>query len=155
MGKTKIVMSIIISALFFLSGAQAWASGKYGKRHFYQQNRIHQGIRSGDLTRGEYGRLQREQWRLRHAERKAWSDRRLTWAERGRLFRMRERSSRHIYRARHNRAVRISGRPVRIVENSRFWMPHRVSYDAWSPQFHFGGRIGDPSWSFGWSINVP
>ncbi len=155
MRKTKILISIIISALFFLSGSQVWASGNYGKRHYNQQKRIHQGIRNGDLTRGEYGRLQRDQWRLRHAERSVRADGRVTWRERERLFRMRERASRHIYRARHNRVVRIPRRPVRIVERPWFWTPYVASYDAWSPQFHFGGRIGDPSWSFGWSINLP
>ncbi|MFZ0447730.1 MAG: hypothetical protein WAL98_00685 [Desulfatiglandaceae bacterium] len=148
MKKTKILISIIISALFFLSGTQVWASGNYGKRHYNQQKRIHQGIRSGDLTRGEYGRLERDQWRMRHAERRAWSDRQVTRRER-------KRAGRYIYRARHNRAVRIPRRPVRIVERPRLGTPYVASYDAWSPQVHFGGRIGDPSWSFGWSINVP
>lgn len=156
MRKTNILISIIISGLFLLSATQVWASGRHGNRQYNQQKRIHHGIRSGDLTRGEYRRLQHEQWRVRHAERRAWSDRRLTWRERERLFRMRDRASRHIYRAKHNRAFRVPRRPVRIVERPWFWRPYVASYhDAYAPQFHFGGLIGDPGFSFGWSINVP
>ena len=71
-----------------------------------QQRRIRQGVRSGELTRGEFRRLEREQARVRRHEARARSDGRFTLRERARINRELNRSSRHIYRQKHNRLYR-------------------------------------------------
>ena len=72
------------------------------KRQRHQQRRIYQGVRSGELTRRETVRLQREQYGVRRVERKAKSDGTVTARERARLHREQNQASRHIYRAKHN-----------------------------------------------------
>ena len=79
-------------------------------REAYQQRRINQGVRSGQLTPEEFNRLQREQARIRGAEARMWADGRLDPRERARLNAMLDRSGRDIYRAGHNRQAATEGR---------------------------------------------
>jgi len=79
-------------------------------REAYQQNRINQGVQSGQLTPEEFNRLQREQARIRAAEARMRADGRLDPRERARLNAMLNRSGRDIYRAEHNRQVAAPGR---------------------------------------------
>ena len=71
-------------------------------REHRQQERIYQGVRSGQITPGEYARLEREQAHIRRAEARMKSDGVLTRNERARLARMENKASRDIYRAKHN-----------------------------------------------------
>lgn len=71
-------------------------------RQHHQQQRIGQGVRSGDLTRGEARRLEREQRHIRHEERRYKSDGVLTVAERKDLHQDMNAASRHIYQERHD-----------------------------------------------------
>lgn len=69
-----------------------------------QQQRIHQGVRSGALTQREAYRLQRNQGRINRAEdRMRASGGRLTYRERARLDRRQDRASARIYRQKHDR----------------------------------------------------
>ncbi len=71
-----------------------------------QSQRIVGGVRSGELTRRELGRLRTEQCEIRVEGREAGSDGEFTVAE-GRDIRQElNDASRHIYRARHNRRDR-------------------------------------------------
>jgi len=77
------------------------------RREYYQRERIRDGIRSGELTRGEAYRLINEQRRIESYERRSrLDDGRLDWQERRRLDRMLDRSSRDIYREKHDRQDR-------------------------------------------------
>ena len=75
-----------------------------------QMERIHQGIASGQLTRGEARSLTREQRRIRQMERCYRADGRLDRRERRQLQSMRSDADEHIRRLKHNRAR------TRIVE---------------------------------------
>jgi hypothetical protein len=75
-----------------------------GKRAENQQDRIAQGIKSGQLTPAEAGRLERNEARINQqaaADRKA-NGGKLTDAERKQINKEQNRESRQIYRAKHN-----------------------------------------------------
>jgi hypothetical protein len=67
-------------------------------REHQQQVRIREGFRSGELTRREAGRLEAQQGRIRVAERFAKRDGAITPAERLRIQRELNQTSRQIYR---------------------------------------------------------
>ncbi|MGH9850199.1 MAG: hypothetical protein ACREBD_10105 [Blastocatellia bacterium] len=72
-----------------------------------QQQRIRQGVRSGELTRHEALRLEREQARIRLAEARARrSGGEFTPRERARIQRELNQSNRHIRRQKHDRQDR-------------------------------------------------
>ncbi len=72
------------------------------QREANQEARIDQGIRSGQLTPKEAGRLEAQQTRIQQREERMKSDGRLTAGERKRLTRQQNRASRNIYRLKHN-----------------------------------------------------
>jgi hypothetical protein len=77
------------------------------RREYYQRDRIRDGVRSGELTRGEAYRLINQQRRIESYERRSrLDDGRLDWRERRRLDQMLDRSSRDIYREKHDRQDR-------------------------------------------------
>ena len=72
-----------------------------------QQQRIREGIRSGELTRHEVRRLEAEEWRIRRNEAQVRrSGGQFTPRERYRIERQLNRSSRDIYRQKHDRQDR-------------------------------------------------
>jgi hypothetical protein len=75
-------------------------------REYHQQQRIFHGVRSDELTRREFGRLEAQQAGIRAYERRARSDGNLSFHERRRLDNMLDRSSRSIYRQTHDRQDR-------------------------------------------------
>lgn len=98
-----VAMMMVMASFLFVNTAFA---GRVKHRQIRQQKRIHQGVVSGELTRHETRRLEREQIHLQHAKRKAWSDGQLTRRERVRLEIGQDRASRDIYRAKHNDRTR-------------------------------------------------
>ena len=98
----KMIVGLTLIGLVAVFGISSASAGRVGERQIYQGRRIHQGIHSGALTRNETRYLAREQHRIQHAKRHAWYDGRLTHRERVRLEKMQNRSSRHIYRLKHN-----------------------------------------------------
>jgi hypothetical protein len=77
------------------------------RREYYQRDRIRDGIRSGELTRGEANRLINQQRRIESYERRSrLDDGRLDYRERQRLDQMLDRSGRDIYREKHDRQDR-------------------------------------------------
>ena len=74
-----------------------------------QQQRIQQGVRSGQLTTGEANRLEAQQARIQGTEDRMKAKGNLTGKERAKLTRMQNRASRNIYRKKHhNRMVATS-----------------------------------------------
>ena len=71
-------------------------------RRASQEHRIQQGVRSGELTRSEYTRLEAEQARIRNLERAAKSDGYVSPAERARIREAQNRASHHIYQEKHD-----------------------------------------------------
>ena len=76
------------------------------ERQQRQQVRIAEGVRSGELTRRETIRLEREQRGIQLEKREARSDGDFTRDERRDIYREQNQASRHIYRAKHNRRDR-------------------------------------------------
>jgi cytochrome c-type biogenesis protein CcmE len=76
------------------------------KRQHEQQQRVGQGVRSGELTAKETIRLEKEQRGINHDIRDAKSDGVVTGAERKDIHQDQNQASRHIYRAKHNRRDR-------------------------------------------------
>jgi hypothetical protein len=96
-------LAVIISAALPLMGL---AQG-VNQRQQNQQARIRQGVRSGELTRREAGRLQAQQARIRVNEAYARrSGGEFTTRERARIQRQLNRSSNRVYRQKHDRQDR-------------------------------------------------
>lgn len=96
---------LLILAVLGVAGvvfADAALAGRVGNRQVRQHGRIHQGIKSGELTKPEVRRLEREQVRIQKSKRRALSDGALTPKERLRLEKQQDRASKHIYRSKHN-----------------------------------------------------
>jgi hypothetical protein len=98
-------MKLLVAMIATLPIA-AFAAGPHGhsvnQRQHSQQARIHQGVKSGQLTRHEARRLQGEQRHIRRQERAYRADGHLSRHERADLRRDLNRSSRHIAAQRHD-----------------------------------------------------
>lgn len=85
-------------------------NGRYrtvNKRQRYQQGRIYNGINSGELTRREAYRLEKQQYRINRTEQRFRnSGSGLSWRERYILDQRQDRASRRIYRQKHDRQDR-------------------------------------------------
>jgi hypothetical protein len=97
------IAAVMITGILSMTGlAQGNRYRRYdnvNRREYSQRNRIREGIRSGELTRGEANRLINQQRRIEVYERRSrLDDGRLDWQERRSLDRMLDRSSRDIYR---------------------------------------------------------
>ena len=73
------------------------------KRQANQQQRIDQGVKSGELTSREAARLEKGQERVQAMEDKAKADGKVTAKERARLQKAENTQSRHIAREKHDR----------------------------------------------------
>lgn len=105
----KRLVSIALLAAFVMSiSIVASAQSPYiNRRERNEQRRIHQGIRSGELTRREAARLRSQQARIRVAERYAKADGRFTRRERARINHRLNRASRNIHHQKHDSQDRI------------------------------------------------
>jgi Skp family chaperone for outer membrane proteins len=81
-------------------------------RQHNQRDRIQQGVRSGELTRRETGRLVHEQRDIRQLERAYKSDGTLTGPERRDLHQEQNQASRHIYAQKHDEQDRPAVPPA-------------------------------------------
>jgi len=103
----KVICTCLTAIIVFGLGATAMAhTPGIDKRERQQRLRIRQGVRNGELTRRETRRLGLEQVRLRGYESRAKADGQVTRRERLRLNRSLNRTSRHIYRQKHDRQDR-------------------------------------------------
>jgi hypothetical protein len=73
------------------------------KRQINQQARIKQGVKSGELTKGETVRLEKEQAKIQRDKKAAKADGQITPQERQKLTREQNKASRDIYRLKHNK----------------------------------------------------
>lgn len=106
----KKIIGLIFAALLIVAGLSVETNAQYRQRHNInarearQQRRIYQGVRSGSLNRRETYRLERQQVNLRRTEaRYRRSGSGLSWRERQNLQRRENRTSRSIYRQKHDR----------------------------------------------------
>lgn len=96
------LMAIMVAAAFPAASYAAPRDSGVNYRQHNQQQRVQQGARSGDLTRGETRHLKREQAAIRHADRRFKADGNFTPGERRELQRDQNHASRDIWRERHD-----------------------------------------------------
>jgi hypothetical protein len=96
--KTRILAAALAAAF---SGA-VFAQAGTVQRDVNQQNRIEQGLQSGQLTDREAARLERGQARDSAMQARAGADGRLGPREQQRIQRNENRQSRHIHREKHD-----------------------------------------------------
>ncbi len=102
---TNSVKITIITGMLICASAAAHAGTNdpgIQQREVNQQERIDQGIQSGQLTPREAGRLEAQQARIQQNEARMKADGNLTGKERAKLTREQNRASRNIYRKKHN-----------------------------------------------------
>jgi len=103
---TKGIVTGLLTGAVILGSLPALA-GPYApyidRREINQEHRIYRGVQSGQVTPGEFRRLENQQGRINAAEARMRADGHLSRGERARLKRMLTRSSRDIYALKHNR----------------------------------------------------
>ena len=75
---------------------------RVAKRQVQQQARIKEGVKSGELTKGETQKLKREQAKIQHDKQKAKQDGKVTPQERRHIRREQNKANRDIYRLKNN-----------------------------------------------------
>jgi hypothetical protein len=95
------VIALIISALF-APHVFAQTVGSEVQRDINQENRIEQGLKSGQLSTGEAARLERGDAQINRMESKALKDGNLSPEEAARIQRAQNRESKSINRTKHN-----------------------------------------------------
>jgi len=100
---TKIVLGISAATVLMTGALYAGTDDpRIQQREQNQQQRIDQGVKSGELTPGEAGRLERQQTKIKQDEARMKSDGKLTKKERRKLTREQNRASKNIARKKHN-----------------------------------------------------
>lgn len=97
--------SLILIALVAMASNSAFAqsaSNDFVERNINQQQRIEQGLQSGQLNTREAGRLEREEGRVERMEANAMKDGRVTPNEANRINQAQNRVSNDIYREKHD-----------------------------------------------------
>lgn len=134
----KTISGLMLALLAIAGSAQVVAAererGINGRQQF-QQQRMQQGARSGDLTRGEARNLQRGARDIRQTERRARADGQLSRGERRDLNQDLNRQSRDIRRERHDGDRRWAGRDDRFRHGQegqhRGWENNRGNHYGW------------------------
>ena len=103
---SKTMMAGLIAGSLLLGSLPALAQSTYDPRidarEQRQQERIQQGVQSGQLTRGEANRLEAQQGRIQAREDRMKANGNLTGRERAALTRQENRASRNVYCKKHN-----------------------------------------------------
>jgi hypothetical protein len=73
------------------------AEAREEHRDANQQQRIQAGEANGSITRHEQRRLEKQQWRIHHAEKRAAADGTVTAGEAAHIEKMQDKASRNIY----------------------------------------------------------
>jgi hypothetical protein len=101
----KTISGLMLALLTIVGAAQVYAAERergFSGRQQFQQHRIQQGVRSGDLTRSETRNLQRGARDIAQTEQRFRADGRFTRGERHALNQDLNRQSRDIQRERHD-----------------------------------------------------
>ena len=100
----KLITAAAVAAAF-ATPALAQTTGSEVQRNVNQQQRIEQGLQSGQLNTREAARLEGEEARVEKMESRALKDGKLSPDERGRIDRAQNQVSRDIYREKHDAQV--------------------------------------------------
>jgi hypothetical protein len=105
MKKQSLVIILALAATtaaFAQAATDPTATPRIDRREARQQQRIDQGVNSGQLTPKETARLEAQQGRIETAEARARSDGVVTAKERASLTRRQNRASRNIHHQKHD-----------------------------------------------------
>jgi len=100
--KVTTAIAAVIAAAFALP-ALAQSTPNIDQRQAVQQQRIEQGVASGELTQKEAAKLEQGQVKVERMEEKAKSDGTVTAQERARLHHAQDKQSRRIRHEKHDR----------------------------------------------------
>jgi hypothetical protein len=103
----RVVMKAFIALAFILSVACSASFGqtatpKATKRQIHQQQRIKEGVKSGELTKKEAARLEVREHKIAKDKREAKADGVVTPQERAKIQREQNKASRRIYLQKHD-----------------------------------------------------
>ena len=102
--KSMSILAVTLAAAFALPAhSQTTSTPRVDKRQQNQQQRIDQGVKSGQLTEKEAARLQKGQARVQKMEDKAAADGKVTAKERRRIEHTQDQQSRRIAKQRHDK----------------------------------------------------
>lgn len=99
---TVFLVLLLLLATGVPAKAQSAATPGVTKRQVQQQQRIKEGVRSGELTKKEAARLELQQAKIQHDKKVAKADGVVTGEERKKLAREQNRSAKTIFRKKHN-----------------------------------------------------
>lgn len=100
--KIKLLLFGLFLIGFTFSTEAQTVTPKVTKRQVNQQKRIHQGVKSGELTRKEVVHLQKQQAHIQRTKKRVKADGVVTKRERAKLHRKQTRASKNVYRAKNN-----------------------------------------------------
>jgi hypothetical protein len=104
----KLLLILIVCGLFTVLSGEAFGqeTRRADKRQKNQKQRIKQGAKSGEITKREAKSIKRSSTQAKRYEKRAKSDGKVTWKERARLENKQDKTSRKIYRTKHNKRDR-------------------------------------------------
>lgn len=144
MSKFRSIPYAVLSGSLLVGGS-AYAQSMYGidQRQDYQQNRIEQGIQSGQITRGEAYRLEQGERSIDRAQARARADGTVTQQERNRIDHMTDRQGQQIYRQGHDNQ--------QSWDRGQNWGRTDGRRDGWSDRGYAGRDGGRDGWgNHGW-----
>jgi hypothetical protein len=144
MSKFRSIPYAVLSGSLLVGGS-AYAQSMYGidQRQDYQQNRIEQGIQSGQITRGEAYRLEQGERSIDRAQARARADGMVTQQERNRIDHMTDRQGQQIYRQGHDNQ--------QSWDRGQNWGRTDGRHDGWSDRGYAGRDGGHDGWgNHGW-----
>src|ERR1700742_3724464 len=106
MSKTRLIPYAAMTAAGLLAvtgAANAQSMYDINQRQDVQQDRIDRGIRDGQITRSEAGRLEQGERSIDRAQRQAEAAGHVSQSERARIDRMTDRENHQIYQQSHDR----------------------------------------------------
>lgn len=98
----NLLIAAILATAFAAPAFAQTATPKIDQRQENQQNRIANGIKSGELTAKETQNLEKREVKIEGDKQAAKADGKVTRAERRKLTREENKASRAIYRKKHN-----------------------------------------------------
>ena len=118
----KILFTLVMIALSGLIFSGHALAGKFEQRQVWQQKRIWQGVKTGQLTRYETRNLWHEQRKIQRLKKFFWRDGRLNRRERIRLVFLLDKADRHIFQLKHNSRHRpMNWQRAFYHGHRRFW----------------------------------
>jgi hypothetical protein len=148
----SVAMTATTLGIACMLATPAWSLGRYEATNRNQHKRIAQGVRSGEITRGELAKLKSEQRQLRRLHRRAHADGHVSGREHHRMLKMQKRASHNIYRAKHNRRTYRACPSVPRKHHGNHHLRHRRT--AGPKHGTFSGSVLQPGMSLAWNINL-